>query len=650
MLDKRACRKYFYPRTVMNDTGLLHAEQAGFIIRSTVKMIDHHRVLVLYVHDRAEAEQGCTAPRWTVFQTKAEYITLERKDDDILRWRAAAFEHLCGEWNFVTKCALYSAQDGQRITRYFSDSRNVGLAALVQAQRNIQANRARERRQQQEKKICDRMKCVHALPRSLDSWIRKSVMPAYLMCEHTAAHKPVAGVCTACGHEVTLPGVSHNSKTVCPHCHKELTVKSLAKMGYIFDRDTVQVIQRTGPQELVIRIVKAEYSYNGTKADPFVYENARFFVGLSEQGSFYTKCYFLSYGDGGKTKWLSGCRPRFSPYQYSFAADTCGHVYCHNLRKELASTPWQYCPIEPFYKHFRTPMELPCFLREHLEHSRLEHLIKTGFYRLASDIVYRYNTSGITLDETQNRTHRVLGVAAEDVDFLRELDVSRDELKRFQELATVKDRQPLFRWMKERGITRDAPAVLEYVTAHRLMRYVDEQTPVGRKTQDTLSEYRDYLEMCAQLNYSTGSKSVLFPKDLSAAHDRTAKQVKILADKLMRRNFKAAMERIMGQLDYCCDGLTVMLPTSPEELSAEGIALHHCVGSYADRVARQECIIVFIRHEDDVSTPFYTAEVRNGKIVQLRGLQNCAPTPEVQTFADAWQRDVLQAAAMPSAA
>lgn len=89
--------------------------------------------------------------------------------------------------------------------------------------------------------------------------------------------------------------------------------------------------------------------------------------------------------------------------------------------------------------------------------------------------------------------------------------------------------------------------------------------------------------------------------------------------------------------------MTIILPTSPEELATEGSALHHCVSNYADCVAKQECIIVFVRRCSEPQKPYYTAEIRDGRIVQLRGLKNCQPTPEVQAFANKWERTVLAA-------
>ncbi|MBD5133275.1 MAG: hypothetical protein HDT38_02205 [Clostridiales bacterium] len=63
---------------------------------------------------------------------------------------------------------------------------------------------------------------------------------------------------------------------------------------------------------------------------------------------------------------------------------------------------------------------------------------------------------------------------------------------------------------------------------------------------------------------------------------------------------------------------------------------------YADRVAKKECIILFLRRCEDISKPFYTVEIRGGKIAQVRGMQNCDATPEVETFMAQWERRVLQ--------
>lgn len=102
---------------------------------------------------------------------------------------------------------------------------------------------------------------------------------------------------------------------------------------------------------------------------------------------------------------------------------------------------------------------------------------------------------------------------------------------------------------------------------------------------------------------------------------------------------------IAGHLDFEMDGMKIVMPASPDEIAAEGNALHHCVGDYVDRIAKKECIILFLRRCEDISTPYYTIEVRNRKAVQVRGMQNADMTPEVKSFMDRWERQVLMAAA-----
>ena len=162
--------------------------------------------------------------------------------------------------------------------------------------------------------------------------------------------------------------------------------------------------------------------------------------------------------------------------------------------------------------------------------------------------------------------------------------------------------------------------------------------------QALVSEYRDYLDLSEKLGDDLTSSFVLFPKNLRQAHDNAAKRYELQADAEMRRNFRVAYERVNSHLDFERNGLKIVCPASPEEIAHEGHALHHCVGSYVDRVARQECLILFLRHCDDLSTPFYTVEVRDQKAVQVRGMKNADPTPEVRRFINSWEKQVLQAA------
>ena len=661
MLNKRKCRKFANPDMKMAaGNGILHAEQIDYIIRTAVRIIDHHKTLILYVYSRTQALQGDYCPLWTVFQDRDDFITLECREDGSTAWRKSAFDSLGGRWGFTGRCAFYSAKDEARVTRYLKSSRESGIDSLVIFQWGIQEKRRQGRQRIREQEIVRRMECVPALPRSLKSWIHKSVMPAYFFYDYKRGGTDVPGVCSSCGHEIRLSNVKMGNKGICPHCMHGLVMKPRSRRGYCMtDRDTCQVIQNTGSGGLVIRIIKARYTYMGDTPQIQIYENARQFVRQDESGKVCLECYYYQRNSGTLTNWKKGERCGYGLWQYSFEADTCGHVFDKNLPAALKNTLWQYCPIADFYNHDREPMQALPFLAAYLEHPRLEHLVKTGFCHIVSDMVYRH-VSGC-LDETQDRTHRILRIAAEDVEFLHKLDANVNMLKAFQEYAGVKDRQRLFLWQLKHKVKLNIPPILKHMTVHKFIRYMEKQysflrlrkTPHGslryKEMQDLVTEYRDYLDMCRRMGYDMKNSFVLYPKDLQKSHDKTARRYEQKKDALIKHDFIAVYKQLSGRLDFERDGLKIVYPDAPDDVIAEGHALHHCVGSYTERVAEKECVILFLRRCADVSKPFYTIEVRGQEVVQVRGIGNCGMTPEVEAFVAAWKQRAL-CAPLPAAA
>ena len=229
------------------------------------------------------------------------------------------------------------------------------------------------------------------------------------------------------------------------------------------------------------------------------------------------------------------------------------------------------------------------------------------------------------------------------------------EIKIFQEYTGVKDRQRLLTWQLEQEVSRDILPILNYMTAHKFIWYVDSQygflrfrkTPYGalryRGMQALVSEYRDYLDICHKLGYDMKSSFVLYPKDLQKSHDSVSRRLKHKHDAKVKKNFKAVYQEISGKLDFEQDGMKILYPATPDEVVAEGHALHHCVGRYVERVAKRECLILFLRQCSDEDEPFYTIEVRDNKAVQVRGMKNCDMTPAVEAFITAWEERVLSA-------
>ena len=661
-ISKKACRNALgsIPAPSAN-CGLFLVEQVKYVIRTAVKNIGHRQLLILCFFTNSGGDSGKAAPAYTMFQASDTFVTYDHNPLVKTRWRNSMLDNLESGYYRRNLFAFYSKSDETRVIEYcrrYSPRRDPdnGYNTIYRLQLNIRDEEARRRRRKREREIHARMKQLRALPRGLGEWIRCEALPAYFFYDYKKGIKTVKGVCSACGQEVEVSGAQHNASGVCPYCRRKFIMKSNAKRGRIAGRITTSVIQKMSRNEVVIRIIKTWSVW--PKGEPQIlqtYENIRIFLSLREDGTQVSEVYHDSSESAGITPWKPGYPPTMFVYQTNFNAETCGALFCQNLKRELAGTPWQFCPIQLFYERVGTDMEVLPFLTGHLLHPRAEHLVKVGLIHLAADLVY-VGSRNEELDETKNRTHQILGVMAEDIPFLRGLDPSMDLLCTFKAYCrrNLADRQSLLLWQIENSVKHDILPVLDYVTPHKMMRYLNGQySSLQQKTgqnggaryrgmQDVLREYRDYLEMCKKEHFDLRNSFVLFPADLQEAHDKAAERIRLKADEERCRDFAEAYRRIVSRLDFTMEGMKIVYPTSPEEIVAEGHALHHCVGSYVDRVANRECMILFLRRCDEENSSFYTIEIRKKKVVQARGMCNADVTPEVKRFLDRWEKKVLR--------
>lgn len=90
----------------------------------------------------------------------------------------------------------------------------------------------------------------------------------------------------------------------------------------------------------------------------------------------------------------------------------------------------------------------------------------------------------------------------------------------------------------------------------------------------------------------------------------------------------------------------IIVPESLKAIIEEGKNLHHCVGTYVDRVERGETDILFIRKKGEEDQSYYTMEVRNMEIVQYRGAYNNQhnnPVPEdIRKFVKQFHKTILK--------
>ena len=74
--------------------------------------------------------------------------------------------------------------------------------------------------------------------------------------------------------------------------------------------------------------------------------------------------------------------------------------------------------------------------------------------------------------------------------------------------------------------------------------------------------------------------------------------------------FAQTMARYKDRLQFTYGNYTLVLPTCCKDLITEGNEMHHCVGGYGVNVARQDTLIVFVRHKDTPNKCYITAEIK----------------------------------------
>ena len=659
-IDKRACRKFAMPELEFNlNEGVLHVESCPYIIRTAVRNIAGQRILVLYIYQRESILAGSIKPRWVMFHSRDDFATLSFREDAKATWQCSTLGSLDRIGGFDSKCAFYRQQDESRVARFCKCERGA-ISMLGYLQRLISYRKELERKWKKQRAIIDRMKYVPVLPRDLKGFIHREVMPQYIFYDYQRK-APGHAYCTACRHEVRIAAAKHNTSGLCPRCKKKITFKCRGRRGRIFDRETVQVLQKAEGNGLVLRIIKVYRSFADSDIPNHfeIWENARQFITLSSSGQCSVDAYYYHYKAGyDLTPWCNGYRPVFDRWKYNFTADMSGVLYQRNLSDTLKDTPWAYSQLEAF-SGIASFSGVATFLSAYIKRPKIEHLIKMKLYHLVSGIIYGgYSYSALQAINFNGENMRaILGIDRPYFPLLRELNPSIDQLHLIRQLlqADHKPSTEQIKWFIASKISNAdaAKELLAHMSVHKLQRYVEQQfAPEDEaalkrvdyyKMNTLITDYHDYLCMCKELQYDVKNSFILFPRELKAAHDSVAKTLK---DKRTAEHEKAiagSFDEWQKRYQYQSKELMMIPPHSAKEIVDEGAALHHCVRLYVKNVAEKKSVILFVRSVDEPDKSLCTVEVKDGQVTQARGFDNEEPPAQITAFIEQWKQRVLYA-------
>ncbi len=143
------------------------------------------------------------------------------------------------------------------------------------------------------------------------------------------------------------------------------------------------------------------------------------------------------------------------------------------------------------------------------------------------------------------------------------------------------------------------------------------------------------LEKFENLSIEFIGDRIVLPKDFEKAHQDAIDNYNALKHKIDQQDYQERYEKIKG-LNTIIDDYQFIVPQDLNEIVKEGKTLSHCVGGYTSRHKKGETTIVLIRQVEKPLESYYTMEMHEGRLIQVRGYKNCAPDFQLKSTVETY--------------
>ena len=522
------------------------------------------------------------------------------------------------------------------------DSSNHGLPELADKLDEFK-ERAKEAREKASGRIEDDAvyDCPQELPQGFVQWIRNNVLPQ----DNTLIYKRGnrRGICHVCGRKVTGRFLQ-NTFVSCPYCGTRVRCVLENSQQWKAEHVGNVIFAQKGADGKTVwfRQIRLERDPNAAyeQTENFLKETARYAV-RGDKAAMWQK-----YKHENRL---------WNPYEYSLPDWERSaklmiydgmYQFCEiGLEEAISGTKLQYaCLSEYLRDEDMKRVDVVKYALDFVRFPVLEFLYKRGYKRIVAskvcgymrkDCKYAIRWQRKEIKECFKFPLRYLKLmkpaewTIECVERVNRLskDLNFDETKQALDLGLN---------------AGDIGEILRFVRLSKLVSYLNRQDGES-SISEKVGIYRDYLRECVALNYDMKDKSILFPKSLYRAHERT---MQLMDYEKNREVYDAFGKRVkkLKKLAFSEGGLMVKVPSEAAELKQEGQRLHHCVGGYIGNMAAGKTVILFIRRTEKPDEPFYTLEYRDGEIVQCRTKNNASykENPEVLEFTGKWLKHIKE--------
>ena len=161
----------------------------------------------------------------------------------------------------------------------------------------------------------------------------------------------------------------------------------------------------------------------------------------------------------------------------------------------------------------------------------------------------------------------------------------------------------------------------------RVGRYMEEMTLI-----------RDYARMAHAV---VGGDFDRYPRYLKTAHDIVSRNYRVNKSEVLSKRYAELCEDFK-KFAWKGEKHSVVVPQTLDLVVKEGQALNHCVANYIEGLVAKEYAIVFLRDNEDLDKPLVTVQVKDGKVVQAKGVNNRPVTREEQEALDKYEEQLAK--------
>ena len=497
--------------------------------------------------------------------------------------------------------------------------------------------------------------CPEALPEGLIDYIRREVLPEDRVIIYKRGN--VNGICTVCGTQVHARGrrFTQSAYATCPNCGARVicVLEDGCAFAANYIENIVAVQKGTDGETVFFRqwLLHRDNSARWEHIEDFLQETVRYAIRGNKTAKWQKQgkeSYYMRTERYELDEWTRWQDNRIYDSSYFF--------YPTGIEEALSGTAMQYADLEGYLEekgHNRNPIY---FLEYHAKYPVIEFLWKAGYRNIVHNRIFgmdRENRNAILwerkkLKECFKFPLRILKLMPPEEWKLDDVKRANCIWKNCGERIADTEIQTA---LQSRLDVQNLTGAMPYAGIGRVLKYIQKQTEKRKgEERDTtytpegmIRTYRDYLRECEQLHFDLHDREILFPKDLVAAHDRTMKQIAFEKNKADQEKFRKAVEKL--EKFAWSEGEFFIRPAREQaELTAEGKALHHCVGGYIRDMAEERTAIFFLRKVSEPDKPFYTLELQKKRVIQCRTEHNASydRNPDVKNFVDMWMEKVVK--------